>query len=164
MSVTLELEHDVDIARGDLLARPADQPALARRLHSTVIWMNEEPLDSRKGYLLQHSTRVIPARLHGVAALNEIARVEVDLAEPLPYDTYKNNRATGGFILIDPITNLTMAAGLIEGEVTQDEAPLQSFSDEQFTPAERRRLRALLAHMQRFGLTFDEGFAEGEGI
>ena len=164
MSVTLELSDEVDIARGDLLAKPTEKPALARRLHTTVIWMNEEPLDSRKGYLLQHSTRVIPVRLHGVASLNEIARVEVDLAEALPYDTYKNNRATGGFILIDPITNLTMAAGLIEGEVTQDEAPLQSFSDAPLTPAERRKLRALLAHMQRFGLNFDNDFEEGEGI
>ncbi len=163
-SVTLELEDEIDIARGDLLAAPFAQPRLARRLHTTVIWMNEEPLDSRKGYLLQHSTRVIPVRLHGVAALNEIARVEVELAESLPYDVYKDNRATGGFILIDPITNLTLGAGLIEGEAVYDDQPLQSFSDAPFTPAERRKLRALLAHMQKFGLNLKDGFEEGEGI
>ncbi len=165
MSVTLELADELDIARGDLLSKPGELPATARRLHTTVIWMNEEPLDSRKGYLLQHGTRVIPARLHGVAALNEIARVEVEVAEALPYDTYRENRATGGFILIDPISNLTLGAGLIEGEVERNETTLESFSDAPFTPAERRKLRALMAHMKRFGFSFGEvDFEEGEGI
>jgi sulfate adenylyltransferase subunit 1 len=165
MSVTLELEDELDIARGDVLALPASAPKIARRLHTTVVWMNEEPLDSRKGYLLQHGTRVVPARLHGVAALNEIARVEVETAEALPYDTYRDNRATGGFILIDPITNLTLGAGLIESEAATEQIELQRYSDAPLSPAERRKLRALLAHMTRFGLKFDdEDFVEGEGI
>jgi len=164
-SVTLELEDELDIARGDLIALPAAAPKLARRLKTTVVWMNEEPLDGRKSYLLQHGTRVVAARLHGVAALNEIAQVEVELAEPLPVDTYRQNRATGGFIVIDQINNLTLGAGLIEGEAEEDERPLQRFSDGPFTPAERRKLRALLAHMERFGFQVDdEDFTQGEGI
>ncbi|MBI5281547.1 MAG: GTP-binding protein [Candidatus Solibacter usitatus] len=165
MSVTLELEDELDIARGDLLALPASAPQVARRLHTTVVWMSAEPLDGRKSYLLQHGTRVVPARLHGVASLNEIARVEVETAEALPYDTYRDNRATGGFILIDPITNLTLGAGLIESEVQTGQLQLQRYSDAPLTPAERRKLRALLAHMTRFGLKLDEeDFVEGEGI
>ena len=165
MSVTLELEDELDIARGDLLALPASLPKTATRLHTTVIWMNEAPLDGRRGYLLQHGPRTVPVRLHGVAALNEIARVEVELAEALPYDSYRDNRSTGGFILIDTITNLTMGAGLIEGAASTGEAALQKFSDAPFTPAERRKLRALMAHMQRFGVKFDaDDFDQGEGI
>ena len=164
-SVTLELEDELDISRGDLLALPASAPSVARRLHSTVVWMNDEPLDNRKSYLLQHGTRVIPARLHGVASLNEIVQVEVELAETLPFDTYRQNRGTGGFILIDPIRNLTLGAGLIEGEVRQEETELKRFSDGPLTPAERRKLRALLAHMEKFGLKIDdEDFTQGEGI
>ena len=165
MSVTLELEDEIDISRGDLLAHPASAPKLGRRLATTVVWMNEEPLDSRRGYLLQHLTRVVPVRLHGVAALNEIARVEVELAEPLPYEHYRENRATGGFILIDAITNLTVGAGLVEGEAASGDAARVRYSGETFTPAERRKLRALLAHMERFGVQLgDEDFEEGEGI
>ena len=165
MSVTLELEDELDIARGDLLAVPASAPKTATRLNTTVVWMNEAPLDGRRGYLLQHGTRTVPVRLHGVAALNEIARVEVELAEALPYDSYRENRSTGGFILIDTITNLTMGAGLIEGAASTGETELQKFSDAPFSPAERRKLRALMAHMKRFGVKFDtDDFDQGEGI
>ena len=165
MSVTLELEDELDIARGDLLAHPAEAPPLARRLATTVVWMHEQPLDARRGYLLQHLTRVLPVRLHGVAALNEIARVEVDLAEPLPFDTYHANRATGGFILIDAISNLTVAAGLIEGESSPALERRVLYSGESFSTLERRKLRALLAHMRRVGISFDDQeFEQGEGI
>jgi sulfate adenylyltransferase large subunit len=166
MSITLELEDELDIARGDLLASPATAPKVARRLHTTLVWMSEEPLDKQKTYLLQHGTRVVPARLNGESlSLNGIGPVEVETAELLPYDTYRDNRSTGGFILIDTITNLTLASGLIEGEVREEEETLESFSDAPFTPAERRKLRALLAHMKRFGFSFDhEDFEQGEGI
>jgi len=166
MSITLELEDELDIARGDLLASPSTAPRVARRLHTTMVWMSEVPLDKQKTYLLQHGTRVVPARLNGEAlALNGIGAVEVETAELLPYDTYRDNRATGGFILIDTITNLTLASGLIEGEVREEEETLESFSDAPFTPAERRKIRALLAHMKRFGFSFDhEDFEQGEGI
>jgi sulfate adenylyltransferase subunit 1 len=168
MSVTLELEDDLDIARGDLLAASSAQPQIARRVHSTLVWMNETPLDANKTYLLRHCTNVVPARVSAgsrAVELNEIARVEVETAAPIAFDSYRQNRATGGFILIDPVSNLTFAAGLIEGEIRADEEELESFSDAPFTPAERRKLRMLLAHMKRFGLSFDSsGFKEGEGI
>jgi hypothetical protein len=89
--------------------------------------------------------------------------VEIETAEPLSFDSYRSNRATGGLILIDPIRNLTVAAGLIEGVVKQEDNGRQRFSTDPFTPAERAALRALLAHMKKFGFRMDD-FEEGEGI
>ena len=155
MSVTLELEDELDIARGDTLAAPAAPPALARRAEAMVVWMNETALAPGRTYLLQHGPRTVPARVEKMVyrwdvnslepkeaaglELNEIGRVLIECAEPLAFDSYRTNRATGGFILIDPIHNLTLGAGLIEAAVRRERrgGAGVAFRAARLTPAER---------------------------
>ena len=143
MSVTLELEDELDIARGDMLSSIEGAPHLARRLDARVVWMNEEPLEPSRTYLLQHGSRIVPARVKGDALqLNEIGRVLVEAAEPLTVDSYRSIRATGGFILLDPITNLTLAAGMVEAvaQRRQRESKQVEFRSTRITLAERASL------------------------
>ncbi|MGO9242405.1 MAG: sulfate adenylyltransferase subunit 1 [Bryobacteraceae bacterium] len=129
MSVTLELDREVDVSRGDWISSTSERPARAQRLRATVVWMSDQPGRSGASYLLQHGTRVTPVRLSRVSErldvvrqsndaaselqLNDIGNAELETAEPLAFDRYTDNRATGGFILIDRLSNLTVAAGLI---------------------------------------------------
>jgi sulfate adenylyltransferase large subunit len=130
MSVTIRLEDDVDVGRGDMLADPERPPAVARELEARVCWMSERPLAPRTRLVLKQTTRTVravadellsvvdietltelerPAQLE----LNDIGRVGLRLAEPLAVDTYAANRATGAFILIDEQTNETVGAGMV---------------------------------------------------
>jgi sulfate adenylyltransferase large subunit len=130
-SVTIRLEDDVDVSRGDLLADPERPPVAARELTARLCWMSERPLEARARLLVKHTTRTVPARvdelvskvdihtLDDVAAperleLNDLARVRLRLGEPIVADPYARNRATGALILIDEATNDTVAAGMIE--------------------------------------------------
>jgi len=128
MSVTLCLEDEIDISRGDMLAGD-NPPHAGRRFEATVVWMNEKRLTPHRPYLLKHTTQVVQMRVrrirhrvdvvtlqHEPAAglgLNEIGVVEVEAHRPLFFDAYARNRATGGFIVIDPVTNETLGAGMI---------------------------------------------------
>ena len=128
-SVVLSLEDEIDISRGDMIVRRNNLPQSASQFECILCWMNEEPLNPRGSYILQHTTRQVRAfiaeinyridvdTLHREPAqtlhLNEIARVRLTTTQPLFYDPYQINRATGGFILIDPFTNTTVAAGMI---------------------------------------------------
>jgi bifunctional enzyme CysN/CysC/sulfate adenylyltransferase subunit 1 len=129
-SVTLRLEDELDVARGDLLADPERPPAVARELEAVVCWMSERPLEARSRVLVKHTTRsvrgivdelVSVVDIHTLAdeeaperlALNDIGRVRLRLAEPLVVDPYAVNRATGSLILIDEGTNETVAAGMV---------------------------------------------------
>jgi sulfate adenylyltransferase large subunit len=129
-SVRLALADEIDLARGDLLADPEWPPRLVKALDATVCWFDDAPLRPEARYLLKHGTRTVPARVAGVdhkvdihtlapvtadAALttNEIGRVRLALAQPIPADRYTVDRATGAFILIDPATHRTVAAGMV---------------------------------------------------
>jgi len=130
MSVTIRLEDDLDVSRGDMLADPEQAPTVARALEATVCWMAERPLEPRTRLVVKHTTRTVraiadellsvtdihtledrpsPERLE----LNDIARVRLRLAEPLAVDPYEENRTTGALILIDESTNDTVGAGMI---------------------------------------------------
>ncbi|MGH7465922.1 MAG: elongation factor 1-alpha C-terminal domain-related protein, partial [Longimicrobiales bacterium] len=111
MSVTLTLEDELDISRGDLLATTA--PQIGRRVSAHVVWMDERPLDPRRVYLLKHASRVVTAELDSVLALNDIGLVTVTASRPLVFDPYDQNRGTGSFVVIDPATNATAGAGMI---------------------------------------------------
>jgi sulfate adenylyltransferase large subunit len=131
-SVTLLLEDDLDISRGDLIARAgeANPPTVARELEAVVCWMADAPLKPGGRYALKHTTRSVRAIVedvdwhldvetlaredndHGLA-LNEIGHVRLRLSGPLAFDPYARNRETGSFILIDEATNDTVGAGLI---------------------------------------------------
>ncbi len=128
-SVTLTTEEDVDISRGDILVHAKNLPNVTRQVEAMIVWMSDAPLSTGKTYLIKHATRQVrgqftklayqidPNDLHRNQAknleLNEIGRVELELFEPIACDTYKRNRTTGGFIVIDPQTNSTVGAGMI---------------------------------------------------
>ena len=128
-SVTLLLDEYLDISRGDLLASQ-DQPATQlKQVVADVCWMSDEPLDARRKYWIKHGTRQTGAKVTKVDSildvntqqrhaadglkLNDIARVHLNVQQPLAADAYADNRATGAFILIDEVTHQTVAAGMI---------------------------------------------------
>ena len=132
MAVTVRLEDDIDIARGDVLVRPGNVPHVGQDIEAMVCWMHERPLAPRARYVVKHTTRSANASVSNLAyrldidslhrdldadalELNEIGRISLRTASPLFFDEYRRNRATGSFILIDPTTYETLGAGLILG-------------------------------------------------
>jgi sulfate adenylyltransferase subunit 1 (EFTu-like GTPase family) len=129
-SVTIRLEDDVDVSRGDMLADPERPPVVARELVARVCWMSERPVEDRARLLVKHTTRTVTARIEEVLSvvdirtlddnpspgrmeLNDLGVVRFRLAEPLAVDPYAVNRATGAFILVDEATNETVGAGMV---------------------------------------------------
>jgi len=111
MSVTLTLEDEIDISRGDMIA--VGEPHVGQRFRADLVWMDERPLDPARVYLLKQTTRNVTAEVDHGLVLNQIATVNVSAARPLIFDPYRENRFTGSFILIDPTTNFTAGAGMI---------------------------------------------------
>jgi sulfate adenylyltransferase large subunit len=111
MSVTLTLEDELDISRGDLLT--IGEIEVGQRLRADVVWMDERPLDPGRVYLLKHTTRTVTAEVDHALVLNQIGSITLTTARPLMFDPYTANRGTGSFILIDPATNFTAGAGMI---------------------------------------------------
>ena len=139
-SVTLTLEDEIDSSRGDMLVRPGNVPKVDHRFEAMVVWMQEEPLVPGRQYLFKQTSKVVPGAVNALRyrvdintlhrqpaptlALNEIGRCAITLTSPIAYDTYRRNRTTGGFIMIDRLTNATVAAGMIldrEAENTADD-------------------------------------------
>jgi bifunctional enzyme CysN/CysC len=130
MNVTLRLEDELDISRGDLLCHVADQPTVAQDLDALLCWLAPAPLQPHGRYLLKHTTRTARALVQDVRyrmdvntfqpdstaptlRLNDIGRVALRTTTPLLYDAYARNRTTGSFILIDESSNQTVAAGML---------------------------------------------------
>ncbi|GAA2081159.1 sulfate adenylyltransferase subunit 1 [Actinomadura alba] len=131
MSVTLRLADDIDISRGDMIARPNNRPRVVQDLDAMVCWMNDErTLTPRTKLVIKHTTRTARTLVTGLQyrldvntlhrddnaqalKLNEIGRVALRVTQPLFVDDYGRNRLTGGFILIDEATNATVGAGMI---------------------------------------------------
>jgi sulfate adenylyltransferase large subunit len=115
LSVTLTLEDEIDISRGDMISA-GTEPQIARLVEATVVWFDATPLDPSKEYLLKHTTQTIRARVETdtVLKMNDIGEARITLAQPLFFDSYKSNRTTGSFILMDRETNATAAAGMIK--------------------------------------------------
>jgi sulfate adenylyltransferase large subunit len=111
MSVTLMLEDEIDISRGDMIGIGDIQ--VGQRFRADVVWMDERPLEPSRVYLLKHTTRTVTAEVDHGLLLNQIATVTVSTARPIMFDRYQENRGTGSFILIDPVTNFTAGAGMI---------------------------------------------------
>jgi sulfate adenylyltransferase large subunit len=118
MSVTLVLEDELDISRGDVLA--VGPVHVHRRFTANLVWMDERPLDPGRVYLVKHNTRVATAEVDHSLALNEIGTVTVTASQPLVFDPYVENRTTGSFVLIDPATNFTAGAGMILRSLRED--------------------------------------------
>jgi bifunctional enzyme CysN/CysC len=136
-SVTLTLQDELDVSRGDLLVSAAAPAAVADKIEATVVWMGEEPMLPGRPYLLKCGSRTVTASaaplkfkvnvntLEELAArqleLNEIGVVNLDLDQPLAFDPYAVNRDTGGFILIDRINNNTVGAGMLQSALQPSE-------------------------------------------
>jgi sulfate adenylyltransferase large subunit len=111
MSVTLTLDDEIDISRGDMLT--IDPPTVGTEFEAEVVWMDERPLDPGRVYLIKQASRTVTAEIHHGLVLNQIGTVNVSTARPLVFDRYTENRATGSFIIIDPATHFTAGAGMI---------------------------------------------------
>jgi sulfate adenylyltransferase large subunit len=118
MSVTLVLEDEVDISRGDLLASGPIE--VANRFSAQVVWMDERGLDPQRTYLLKHTTRTVTAEVDVPLELNQIGTVTVTTSRAIAFDGYAKNRTTGSFVLIDPATNFTAGAGMIVRSIRAD--------------------------------------------
>ncbi len=134
MSVTIRLEDEIDISRGDMICRPKNQPDVGQDIEAMVCWMSEAgALRPRQKLVIKHTTRWARTMVTDLQyrldintlhrdedadelALNEIGRVSLRTTAPLFYDEYRRNRITGSFILVDEVTNNTVAAGMILGE------------------------------------------------
>lgn len=147
-SVALTLTDEIDVSRGDMIVRRKNLPQIATALEAVVCWMDSAPLSRSTTYILKHTTRSVRAHIQNIVykididslhrqttdtlELNDIGRVKILTTEPIFFDPYKINHATGSFILIDPQTNNTVAAGMIRGvpkelnESDKTGAPLNS--------------------------------------
>src|SRR2546421_3010475 len=140
MSVALRLEDELDVSRGDLIARSGNRPAAARDVEAMVCWMSEEPLREGARLMLKHTSRWAEASVESIRyrvdvetlhrdqraralELNDIARVHLRASSPLHVDDYRRNRATGSFVLVDEATNDTVGAGMITATLTGEDAP-----------------------------------------
>ena len=137
-AVTLTLEDDVDISRGDMLVRTKNVPAMAREVEAGMVWMSETPLAPGSTYLFKHCSRYVkgtvrslkyrldPQDLHRKEAdsfkLNEIGKAHISFVQSVFADEYTDNRNTGSFVIVDPVTNLTLGAGMITKTILVSEA------------------------------------------
>lgn len=130
-SVTLTLEDEIDVSRGEMLVHPDKMPVVGRNIEAMLVWMDEEPMDPGKSFFIKQTTNLSRSHINTIKykvdvntmerssadcmpmQLNQIACVILTTAKELFFDPYKKNKATGSFILIDPITNNTSAVGMI---------------------------------------------------
>ena len=153
-AITVTLEDELDISRGDLLAGEERLPSVSRTFSANLVWMHEKPLERGAYYLLKHTTRTVRARVKNLHSrvnvdtltevsaatlhMNDIARVEIEATLPLFFDPYRRIRTLGSFILIDPASNATVAAGMIDGAL--EKSIRQPVSSASITPAERQQI------------------------
>src|SRR5580704_9364529 len=155
MSITLTLEDELDISRGDMIASAERIPEVARQFDASVVWLNEQPLDPSRTYVLKHTTQTMRAEIialqHRVNVtsldrepadrleMNAIGVLRIETTRPIYFDAYIANRTTGSFILIDADSNATVAAGMILGAVAaaRPKTAVILKRHDRVTPAER---------------------------
>lgn len=139
-AVTVTLEDEIDVSRGDMLVRPDNVPTTASKFDATVVWMAEESLLPGTEYLIKQTSHVVSGRVSTLRyridvntlhreptptlGLNEIGRVRFELDEPIAMDGYRSNRSTGAFIIIDRLTNVTVGAGMVLDRSADDSEDL----------------------------------------
>ena len=131
MSVTVRLSDDIDVSRGDMLVDPEMLPGCGKELHAKICWLHPRPLQRGKKYLLKHTTQTVQAAVTTIEhrinitnlspesgaeelAMNDIGEVRLATSAPVVFDGYAANRLTGSFILIEPGTNSTVGAGMLQ--------------------------------------------------
>lgn len=138
-SVSITLEDEIDISRGDLLVYPSNSARVERHFEAFMVWMDEHDMDPDRHFFIKQNTHNTKARIDRIRyrvnvntlersqvdflKLNEIGRVVMTTIKPLYFDPYKKNRSTGSFVLIDPVTNNTVAVGMIIDKVSVDNLP-----------------------------------------
>lgn len=144
-SITLTIEDEIDISRGDMIVRKSNVPTVSNNFEAYLCWMNEKHMELNKQYILQHSTRTTQVFIEDLIyrmnvdtlgredasklELNEIGRVKLKTSQPIFYDPYQVNQKTGSFIIIDPATNVTVGAGMIRAGSTESKSdPAESRS------------------------------------
>jgi bifunctional enzyme CysN/CysC len=136
-AVTLTLADEVDVSRGDMLVRPDNLPRVDRDLDAMVVWMTEEPLQPGRQYWIKHTTTLASGTVSALRyridvntlqrqdaetlRMNEVGRCQITLNRPIAFDAYRQNRATGAFVVIDRMTNGTVGAGMIVDRATAPE-------------------------------------------
>ncbi|MDA3881906.1 MAG: sulfate adenylyltransferase subunit CysN [Bacteroidales bacterium] len=150
-SVTITLEDEIDISRGEMLVHPDNLPHIERQFEAMLVWMDEKAMNPHGEFYIKHNTNTTKARFDKIRnkvdvntleksdeishlELNEIGRVVITTVKPLFFDAYKKNKNTGSFILIDPITNNTCAVGIILDKIHADSLP------HKITDAERSQI------------------------
>ena len=134
LSVTLTLEDELDISRGDLIAIADERPAVTNHFEASIVWLHAQPLALNRRYLLKHASHIVPAWVRSVRLridietleprpastldLNGIGAIEIETDRPILADLYDESRVTGSFILIDPASNATVGAGMIREVLT----------------------------------------------
>lgn len=130
MSVTITLEDEIDISRGDIIAKPNNHPQAEQDVDLMICWMNQKPVTLNTRFFVRHTTKEVKGMLKEIQykldinslqrmenvdqlVMNDIARVKLRTAQPLAFDNYRKNRITGSIILVDEATNETVAAGMI---------------------------------------------------
>jgi bifunctional enzyme CysN/CysC/sulfate adenylyltransferase subunit 1 len=129
-SITLVLEDDIDVSRGDTIVGPDNLPGASTDLHANVCWMHPRALQRGKKYFLKHTTHTVQTTVSTIAGrlnfetfdsepeppelgMNDIGEIRLKTAKPVVFDGYATNRLTGSFILIEPGTNQTVGAGML---------------------------------------------------
>lgn len=164
-SVTLTLEDEIDLSRGEMLVHPDNMPSISRSFETMLVWMDEKPMNREIQYFIKQTTHTTRVHIDKISykidvntmkqypaenlVLNEIARAVLVANEPMFFDPYKRNKSCGSFILIDPITNNTCAVGMIINEVADSELAMEISSEERnamreghstVSPEERKRV------------------------
>ena len=139
MAVTLTLEDEIDISRGDMIVKTDQLPTTGNRFNAKLVWMSDAPLEPGRQYRIKQTTKTTTGTVSSFhhlidvntlekrdinqLKLNEIASCEIALSQDIAFDPYTNNRQTGAFIVIDRLTNVTVGAGMIEGLVDTNNLP-----------------------------------------
>ena len=182
-SVTLTLEGEIDVSRGKILVHPDNLPMEDRNFEAMLVWMDEEPMDANKSFFIKQTTNLSRTHIDTIKykvdvntmehlslengkltretlpmQLNQIARVVFTTAKELFFDPYKQNKATGSFILIDPITNNTSAVGMIIDRVESkdmhqgEELPVLDLVKLGIAPEHYEAIEKAVKELERQGL------------
>ena len=151
-SVTITLEDEIDISRGDMIVYPDNKPKVDRHFESMLVWMDEKPMDPNTQFFIKHANNTTKARIDQIRykvdvntlqkseidhfELNEIGRTVLTTNKPLFFDPYKKNKNTGSFVLIDPVSHNTVAVGMIIDKLSSDDLPSK------ITETDRKQIRA----------------------
>jgi sulfate adenylyltransferase large subunit len=168
-SVTLELEDEIDLSRGEMLvAEDQAAPQISTQFRAMVVWMSEDPLVIGKTYLAKHTTRTVRATVRAIRyrvdvntaeqrdattlVMNDIAEVEFETSLPLFFDTYAESRGAGSLILIDAVTNATVGAAMISASIDDAEESVSHKPGFLFLPGEAGAAISLREELHHHGL------------